>query len=185
MEKIIIGVAGEIGSGKDTVTKYLVEKYGASHHKFSNILRDILDRLGLEQNRKNMDTASTMLRQAFGENIFSRVICNDVEKDENRLVIMDGVRREEDLACVCNVDGFQLVYVETDLQKRYERLVKRHENTDDQTKTFEEFLKDNEQEPQLQIRGLKNIAQYVIQNDGTLDELYVQVDKIMSEVLRR
>jgi dephospho-CoA kinase len=86
---------------------------------------------------------------------------------------------------VRNVDGFQLLYVETDLQKRYERLVKRHENTDDQTKTFEEFLKDNEQEPQLQIRGLKNIAQYVIQNDGTLDELYVQVDKIMSEVLRR
>lgn len=183
MKKIIIGIAGESGSGKDTVTRYLVEKYGASHHKFSAVLRDILDRLGLEQSRGNIDTISTTLRQTFGENILSRVICNDVEKDGHSTVVMDGVRRESDLVCVRNVPGFTLFFIDTSLEKRYERITFRRENTDDRTKTFEDFVEESKAEPQLQIRGLKDIADHVIGNEGAIEELYAEVDKIMHELL--
>ena len=185
MNKIIIGIAGESGSGKDTVTGYLAERYGASHHKFSEVVRDIVARLGLELNRKNMDTVSMMLRQTFGEDTLSRVICHDVEADGSDLVVMDGVRRESDLKCVRNVPGFVLLFVETSLEKRYERIAGRRENADDASKTFEAFLEESKAEPQMQVRGLKEISDHVIANDGTLEELYAQADRIMGDLLAR
>jgi dephospho-CoA kinase len=181
MEKMIIGIAGENASGKDTVTKCLVEKYGASHHKFSGVLRDVLDRLGLEQSRKNIDTASTVLRQAFGDDLLSRAICAEVERDESPLVVIDGVRRESDLSCVRNVPGFRLVYVDAAMEKRYQRITRRNENVDDSTKTWEDFLEESQAEPQLRIRDLKGIADCVVDNNGTLEELCRQVDELMAK----
>lgn len=179
MGKIIIGIAGESGSGKDTATRYLAEKYGASHHKFSAMLRDILDRLNVEQNRKNIDLISTTLRHAFGEDIMSRVICHDVESDTHELIVMDGVRRESDLMCVRSLPGFVLWFVDTSLETRYNRITSRRENADDHTKTFEEFVEESKSEPQQRIQDLKGIADFVIDNNGTLEQLQGQIDDIM------
>ena len=63
-KKIIIGIAGEIASGKDTVSRYCVKKHGASMYRFSDVLRDILKRLHLEENRKNLDRKSTRLNSS-------------------------------------------------------------------------------------------------------------------------
>jgi dephospho-CoA kinase len=182
MDKVIIGIAGESGSGKDTMTRYLIERYGASHHKFSSVLRDVLDRLGIEQSRGNIDTVSTTLRRAFGDDLLSRVVCRDIGRDAGALVVMDGVRRESDLMCVRNMPGFRLVFVETSPETRYRRITGRRENTDDAAKTFEEFLKETRAEPQLRVRGLKDIADYLVRNDGTLEDLYAQVDKVMTDL---
>ena len=48
MDKIIFGLVGPLASGKETVKKYLNEKYGGKDCKFSSILRDILSRLNIE-----------------------------------------------------------------------------------------------------------------------------------------
>jgi len=90
MQKIIIGVAGEIASGKDTVGKYIAEKYGALPLRFSQPLRDVLDRMGLEQNRENMAKLSLYLRKAFGEDILSKIILTEAEKSSSNLVVVDG-----------------------------------------------------------------------------------------------
>ena len=41
-KQIIIGLVGEPGSGKDTVSKYLTEKYGAMEIRFQDPLLDAL-----------------------------------------------------------------------------------------------------------------------------------------------
>ena len=83
--KIILGLAGEISSGKGTITKYLTDKYGASSCRFSTMLRDILDRLYMEHSRENMQKLSTMLRQNFGEDVLAKVMSEDVKKDDNKI----------------------------------------------------------------------------------------------------
>ena len=52
--KIIVAFTGRMASGKGTACSYFVEQYGATMFRFSNMLRDILERLYLEKNRENM-----------------------------------------------------------------------------------------------------------------------------------
>lgn len=181
-EKIIIGIAGEIASGKDTVARYYVKKHGASMYRFSDILRDILKRIHLKENRKNLVDASMMLRKTFGEDIFSRAIAEEVREDDHPLVIIDGVRRVDDVKGVQNLPGFRLLFIVADPKRRHERMQQRRQNADDQTKTFEEFLADSELETEREIRMLSEHADWVIDNNGTLDDLYRQSDLFLEKM---
>lgn len=184
-QKIILGIAGEIASGKDTVGKYLSEKHGALLLRFSQPLRDILDRLQMDQNRENMARLSLYLRKAFGEDILSKVIMQDAEKSEKDFIVVDGVRRLSDIIHMESDEHFYFAYIEADPDKRYERLTQRRQNADDATKTAVQFEKDAKLETETQIRDLKERAEFVIHNDGTLEELEAQVDGIVETLRKR
>ena len=181
MNKIILGIAGEIASGKGTATGYLVKKFGASDHRFSTALRDVARRMYLEENRENLQKISTMMRENFNDNILSMVIYKDVENDQHDVVVIDGVRRMADIEFLKKIDGFRLLYVDAAMENRYDRITRRGENTDDNGKTFEEFRKDHEREAELQIRDLKEKADFVVDNDGTMDDLYLRIDEIIEK----
>lgn len=177
--KIILGLAGEIASGKGAIAKYAAAKYGARTWRFSTMLRDVLDRLYLAQSRENMQILSTILRQNFDEELLARVMAEDVKKDTSEIIVIDGVRRLADIKYLKETPEFKLAYLEADMQKRYERIVKRVENPDDTQKTFEDFKKEHAGEAEAQIKDLKNHADFLIENNGTYEDLYKQADKIL------
>jgi len=181
MTKTILGITGEIASGKGTTAEYLAKKYDATSHRFSTVLRDVANRMYLEENRENLQKISTIFRENFDDNILSMVIYKDVENDKNDLIVIDGVRRMADIEFLKKLSGFKLIYVDTDMKTRYERIVKRGENSDDNTKTFEDFEKDHQREAELQIKDLKNKADAVVDNNGTFEDLYKQIDKIVAK----
>lgn len=181
MAKIVLGITGEIASGKGTATKCLLEKYSANSHKFSTMLRDVAKRMHLEENRENLQKLSTIFRKNFSDDLLSQVIYHDVVADENEIVVIDGVRRMSDIEYLKKLPGFRLIYIETEMEKRYERLIKRGENTDDANKTLDEFKADNEREAEKRIKDLKQDASFVIDNNGTFEDLYKQIDVIIKE----
>jgi len=181
MAKVILGLAGEIAAGKGTVAKYIAEKYNGGTHRFSTMLRDVAKRMYLEENRENIQKISTIFRQNFSDDLLSKVIYHDVENDGHEHIAVDGVRRAPDIDYLKKLFGFKLVYIEADMKKRYDRIIGRGENTDDSNKTFEEFKKDHERETELRIKDLKNIADFVVNNNGTFEELYAQIDKIIGK----
>lgn len=182
MKKIIIGIAGEIASGKDTAAKYLAERYEALSLRFSQPLRDILGRMNLPEDREHMAKLSLHLRQAFGEDIFSKVIMAEANKGTAHLVVVDGVRRLPDILHLESEEHFYFVYVEATSETRYARLTKRRQNTDDATKTPVQFEKDAQLETERQIRDLKSRADFVVNNDGSLEELQKQLDGIVAQI---
>lgn len=181
MKKIILGLTGEIASGKGTAAKYIEIKYQGSSHRFSTPLRDVLDRLHLKQSRENLQKFSTLIRQAFGEDILAKIIFHDTKKDKKEIVVVDGVRRKKDLKYLQKLAYFKLVYIDATLENRYKRLVKRLENPDDQNKTLTEFKKEQMQESESQIRNLKLIADFVVDNNGSVEKFYAQIDKIIKK----
>ena len=181
MAKLILGIAGEIGSGKGTIAKHVTQEHAGSTHRFSTVFRDVLERLHLKETRENISTLSLILRKNFGEDLMAKSMYHDAQNDEHDIVAVDGVRRMADLTYLKELPHFKLIYVESDMMTRYERVVKRNENSDDAQKTFEEFKKDQELEPETQIRDLKNYADHVVDNNGTYQDLYKQVEEILKQ----
>lgn len=180
--KIILGFVGDLAGGKGTICKYLNEKYGANAYRFSTMIRDILDRLYIEQNRKNLQNLSTILRQNFGEDVMSKVIAEDAKNDKNDLVLIEGIRRPTDISYLKENPGFHLIYITADPKIRWERLVKRAENPGDTEKTYEQFLEDEKAEADCLIKDLGKTAEFIINNNGTLEEFYQQMEDIIAKI---
>ncbi|MFH1713112.1 MAG: AAA family ATPase [Candidatus Jacksonbacteria bacterium] len=183
MKKIILGIAGEIGSGKTSVAKYLQAKYQAELFSFSGMLRDILKRLYLPETRENLQTLSTVLRQNFSEDLMSKVIAYDIERSQSAVIVAEAVRRPSDIVYLKKLPNFYLINVCADFKNRYQRITDRGENSDDQTKTLDKFQKELQQESELKIKEIAKQANFVIDNNGNLEELYKQIDKIMNKIL--
>lgn len=182
MSKIIIGFTGPIASGKDASQKYLSEKYGAISFRFSTIMRDILQRLSLEINRLNLSRLSSILRENFSEDLFAKVIANDVNNSPAKLIIVDGIRRQADIKYLRDIPNFYLVGINADPEIRYKRLIKRKENIGDENKTYKQFIADHQLETELSIPVIMAQANYQINNDLSLENLYQQLDKIILSI---
>lgn len=182
MAKIIIGFVGQIACGKEAVKKYIVQKYKAQDCRFSTSLRDVVKRLDIPESRENLQKLSTILRAGFGEDILAKVIAFDASKLDSDIVLIDGVRRMADIKYLKELPNFYLIKVEADPKIRYERMKLRNENAGDKDKTFEQFLADENYETEKSIPEVMDFAKIAINNNGTLEDLYSQADKIISDI---
>lgn len=177
---IIIGLIGEIATGKTTATNYLKTNFGAITFRFSDALRDVAKRLGIEANRSNLQLLSTVLRQNFGEDLLSKAMAAAVTQSATPLIIIEGIRRPSDVAYLKNLPGFKLVYIKTDERVRYERLIARRENADDAAKTWEEFKIEGQNESEQKIKEIAATAEVIIDNNQSLENLYQTLAKILT-----
>lgn len=180
--KIILGFVGDLASGKGTICQYLKEKYNVNSYRFSTMLRDIVDRIYVEQNRENLQDLSTFLRGRYGQDIMSKVIAKDVQNDPNPIVAVEGIRRPTDITYLQELNGFHLIYITADPELRWKRMVARKENTDDASKTFEQFLKDEQAEADKLIKELGKQAKYTLINNGSIDEFYNKMEDILKTI---
>ena len=78
-----------------------------------------------------------------------------------------------------------LLAIDADMKLRYERIKKRNSETD--KVTFEEFKKQedieyaNKDKNKQNIKAVMHIADYTLENNGSLEELYLKIDKIISQ----
>lgn len=178
--KIILGIAGEMAAGKGTIAKHIEKEHSGGAHRFSDALRDVARRMHLEESRQNLQKISTIFRENFNSDILSMVVSRDAENDPHGIVAIDGVRRLADISYLKHLPGFKLIYVESGMETRYQRITQRRENSDDAQKTYVEFVADHQREAESQIRDLKNYADFVVENEGTFTDLYHRVDGIIS-----
>jgi dephospho-CoA kinase len=183
--KIILGTAGEIASGKETVAQYIIKKYGGSLYRFSDPLRDILIRMHLDSDRQNYHKISMALRKYFGQDALSHVIYNDIKKSKEKIIVLDGIRRKSDMKYLKDITGFKLIFIEADIKKRFKRLRSRREKADDQKKSLASFKKEHESEVEINIRKLKKIANFIIDNNHSHPQLFSAIDAVLANIIKK
>lgn len=94
------------------------------------------------------------------------LLAAEAEAGDEEFVVVEGIRRLADMVHIETHEHFYFCYVETSPEKRFERLTKRRQNTDDASKTETQFVKDAQLEAELGIRELKEQAEFVIDNNG-------------------
>ena len=180
--KIVIGIVGEIAAGKDAVAAYLKKKYKSETISFSQPLRNILDIIGIEQSRINLQNLGNDLRQSFGKDILSRAIAEQIKTSKKKIFILPNVRIEQDIIWLKKFPKFILVALNTEDKIRFARLKNRHQNTDDKTKTWAQFIKDGKNPLEKHIRELMPKCHYKLENNSDLKNLHKQIDELMKKI---
>lgn len=179
--KLVIGLVGQIGSGKTAVSEHIQDKYGGREHRFSQILMDVLDRLYLPHERAHLQNLGKSLRAGLGPDVIVNAFKKDLEKDESNVLIVDGIRYENEVELLRGFENSSLIFVAAPPEIRYERCVARGQKGEAKI-SYEQFLENEEAETEKRIGAIGKGADYVIENSGTLDELLEKVDEIMEEL---
>ena len=182
MNKIIIGLVGEAAAGKGTVAAFLTDKFGASTHTFSKAMKDCVARLYLPLSRENLTNFSTLTRQAFGEDLYARVVAKDCEADTHEMIVVDGIRLEADMAALKGFPGFHLIYVTAPVEIRWQRARNRGEKAGESEMSLEDFKKEELLPTELAIKEIGARAEFTVPNSGDFAELYTSMESIIDYI---
>lgn len=180
--KKIIGLVGRQGSGKGTIAKLLQKEYGAKLFRFSAILGDVLSRIAVEKTRENLIALSEALRKTFGEDVLAYAIERDAATSDADVVVIDGIRRVEDIAALEPLPQFKLIFVDAPAKLRYERMRGRGEKPGEREMTWDTFLHDEHAGPELTIDDVAKRAAHRIDNSGTEEELEAKIREILRNI---
>jgi dephospho-CoA kinase len=182
MPSLIIGLVGRQGSGKGTAAKMLHERYGAKIFRFSAVLSDILNRLAIPTSRDNLIKLSETLRDTFGQDALSYAVEHEAVNAEANIVVVDGIRRIEDIAALEPLPAFKLIEIAAPAEVRYERMKGRGEKTGESTMSRQTFDEQELAGPEMTIPSVAERAWRVIENGGSPESLVEQINALMSEL---
>ena len=181
----IIGITGTLGAGKGTIVDYMKEHYGYRHYSVRGYLIEEAQRRGMELNRDTFVVVANDLRATHCPSyITDQLYLQAAEAGEN--AIIESVRTPGEVESLRQHEHFLLFGVDADPKIRYERIVGRGSETDHVS--FETFLENEEREmtsddPNHQNLGrCMQMADYVFMNNEGFEELYAQVEEVISQL---
>lgn len=182
-EKIILGLVGETGSGKDTVAHYLDRRYNVELLRFSRPLKKTLDLFFEQSSKEDQAWLYLVFKERFGEDVLHKGVARYIAQHDG-IMCVNGMRMMMDLDFIRSFENNYIIYVTADQKLRWQRAVNRGEKSDDD-QTFEAFQKfEAAAETEQAIPAIGKNADFVVRNEGTMDELLWQVDDVMKTILK-
>jgi dephospho-CoA kinase len=179
---MIIGITGTLGAGKGTIGEYLTTKHGFHYFSARDVWNEEIARRGLVSNRDTMTEVANDLRATYGSHYFAQGALERAQALGGNAVF-ESIRTIGE-AEYLQSHGALLWAVDADIEKRYERIVARASETD--KVTFEKFKADEEREMtstdinKQNLLAVRNMADRVFQNNGTQEELFLEVEKALA-----
>ncbi len=181
MKKIIIGLTGEMGAGKDTFCDHIVKvsQEPVFCFKFSNPLSEVLNVFFDEVTRDDQQWLGVVLRERFGEDILAKALLKKINSIDKGIILLNGIRYWQEYNMVKDLGG-RMIYITADSKIRWQRLQKRGEKADDSA-PYEEFLKKEKGKTELLINKIGEKSNFKIENNGSLEEFHQKIDKVMNK----
>lgn len=179
---MIIGILGEKKHGKDTIADFIVKKYNYEKHAFAKPLKEICrlifgftdeqlyeeqkDEIDSEWNIKPRDAFQFIGTELFRNNMYK--LCPSIKRD-----VWVNVMKKKIEKNIKNNKNTIIADVrfqnEVDMIKKQKGII---------IKVFRDNVKSSDNhESENNIKNIKNFD-YLITNDGTLQELYDKIDNL-------
>ncbi len=176
MKKVIIGLTGEMGSGKDTFCNYVKENYkNVFVLRFSEVLTDVLKIFFDEIKREDQSWLGSSLKDRFGSDILVRALIKKANSIKEGIVILNGVRSKGEEKII-RENGGRIIYVTADPKLRWERVCIRKEKADDDI-SYEKFLEMHKLSTEVPVPKIGKEADFKLQNNGSKAEFYKEIKK--------
>ena len=191
---MLVGVVGLIGSGKDTVSERLVQKHNFKKDSFAKSLKDAVssmfnwDREMLEgktdESREWREQPDAFWSKRFNKDVTPRWVLQHFGTEVMRQNMHDAIWID---SCLARYKGEPTVISDTRFENEIKTiresggkiiLVKRGTDPD----WFTSYVEGNIMPTGIhssEFAWAKSDFDYVIRNDGTLEELYAQIDDLI------
>ncbi len=166
------------------MVEYLKTK-GFKHYSARNFIVREIESRGMPVNRDSMAMVANDLRAIHSPSYIIESLFNEAKIDGTNAVI-ESIRTEGEINALRTEPHFVLLAVNADPKVRYDRIVARGSVTDQIT--FEKFQADETREMTSTDPHKQNLsrcialADHLLNNDGTKEELYAQVDTILGAI---
>lgn len=179
---MILGLTGSFGAGKGAVVEYLIHTKGFVHYSARAFIVMELEKRSIPINRDSMIAMGNEFREKYGPgHIIESLAKEALGKSEN--AVIESLRAVGEVESIKRLGGFVLG-VDADPDIRYKRAMLRGSEADGVS--FEKWQTQEKQEnntsdPTKQnIFGALQLSDVVIQNNGSFEELYAQIDTALS-----
>lgn len=162
---MILGIGGLATTGKTTSAVYLHDTYGFENFNFSDLLKEIAYKCGWngekdEYGRKMLQELGDELRRIFGDDVFINHTTKRIKQHQEickrnnleALVTVSDVRLLDEIDALKDL-GASVILIEREVEKLNHKTEK--------------------------INEMKDHFNFVIDNNGTFEELYKSLDTIM------
>lgn len=178
MTKEVIGIVGTIAAGKDTAGDHISDVLHIPTFQISSPLKQICIEMGVEPTRDRLIALGTQMAEKHGDAYLAEYILGRMP---DRAVIT-GMRQIGQIALLKEYSDLKIVSLDADSLIRFERAKKN--NKLGEATTPEEFvaneLAENSEPNAQRLFEVMDLADYQLMNEGTIAELYTQIDSIFS-----
>ncbi|HXE92016.1 MAG TPA: AAA family ATPase [Terriglobales bacterium] len=174
-ERLVLGITGPIGAGKTSVGKYLESAHGFHYLRYSQVLAEWL---AADPTAKNQLQGIGWEVMAGGKQ--AELNARLVQKiGQEGSYAVDGLRHSLDHTTLRDgfAEHYHLLYIDSPPETRWRRLQARRGFA-----TFADFQAADSHPVEQQIPLLRPSADFVLQNQGPLDELYSTIEGVLQQI---
>lgn len=170
---MIIGLGGGFCSGKTMVQDYLTLKHNVYQHNFATKLKQIAEDLfGMKEKDRTLLQDIGMAMRNIREDVWVDYVMNHAKINSHINISIGDVRYDNEINAIHKHPNAITIFIERDPIDRYTE----HEKLYGHFPTFNQVNHPSEQlDPWL--------FTYKVKNNGTPEELYTKIDKIIKPLL--
>ena len=177
---MIVGVTGFFAAGKDTVAEILQER-GFRHVSLSDIIREEIRARGEEVTIPRLTAVGNELRAANGPQVLAERALKQLPADGDAVVT--SIRHGAEVEALRRRPDFRMVFVDAPIRVRYERSRARARGGDPvsffEFQSAERAQMTSRDPNSQQLANCRQMADVVIMNDGTVDNLKEKVGRVV------
>lgn len=185
---ILFGISGTNGSGKDSLGEYLAKEFNFLFVSVTDLLRDEARNRGMPVDRQSLRTISAEWRRESGLGV---LVDKSIEMYTNEGgdvaysgLVMASMRNPGEADKIHELGG-KMIWLDADPKIRYERIQSASRGRgDEDNKTFEEFLHEQEAEMKhsgdhatLSMADVKDRCDILITNESNDMQLFYKLVK--------
>ena len=178
----IIGIAGTLSSGKDTLADYLTDNYGYTHVSTGDMVRAEAKKRYGNIERPTLQIVGPELRVEGGAGVLVKKAL-----EQPKPIVITGIRAIGEAKALKEAGGV-LLFIDAYVEIRYERMVKRARDAESVI-SLEKFTESERKEVAAGEKDedynqvvIQNMSDKTINNSGNLETLYKIATDYLSKI---
>jgi dephospho-CoA kinase len=180
--KRVIAISGMPGAGKGVASE-AAKRLGFEVLVLGDVIREETERRGLEPTPQNIGSVMLQIRRDEGPAVVVKRLAPKIQASRSRTLIVEGVRSEDELRELRSKFEVLTVVIHASPKTRFERLLARGRSDD--PKTWETFYERDSRELNVGLCRVIALADVLLVNEGTMDELHSGFYAAMNKLNRK